>query len=57
MRQKVQNGMSSSQVANCVFDAIIDEKFYILTHPELKNLVRIRMEDILQDRNPTNPKK
>jgi NAD(P)-dependent dehydrogenase (short-subunit alcohol dehydrogenase family) len=57
IQQKVQDGMSPNQVANCVFDAIIDEKFYILTHPELKNLVRIRMEDILLDRNPTNPRK
>lgn len=57
IRQKVQDGMSPNQVANCVFDAIIDEKFYILTHPELKNRVRIRMEDILLERNPTNPMK
>jgi NAD(P)-dependent dehydrogenase (short-subunit alcohol dehydrogenase family) len=57
IHQKVQDGMSPNQVANCVFDAIIDEKFYILTHPELKNLVRIRMEDILLERNPTNPRK
>jgi NAD(P)-dependent dehydrogenase (short-subunit alcohol dehydrogenase family) len=57
IRQKVQEGMSPNQVANCVFNAIIDEKFYILTHRELKNRVRIRMEDILLERNPTNPTK
>ena len=41
--------------ADKVFDAIRDEKFYILTHPELKDDIRRRMEDILQERNPTLP--
>ena len=53
MRQAVEAGMPPHQVADIVFQAIRDEKFYILTHPELKEAVRIRMEDILQERNPT----
>lgn len=53
MRRKVQEGMSPNQVASCVFDAIIHEKFYILTHLESKDRVRIRMENILLERNPT----
>ena len=53
MNQAVQEGISPQQVADCVFDAIKEEKFYILTHPEAKDAVRIRMEDILQERNPT----
>lgn len=55
MRQELQAGMSYQQVADCVFNAMREEKFYILTHPDWKPLVQMRMEDILQERNPTNP--
>lgn len=54
-RQAVQAGMSPNEVADHVFQAIKDEKFYILTHPEGKYLIQLRLEDILQERNPTNP--
>lgn len=53
LRKLVASGMPAEQVADAVFDAIRNEKFYILTHPEGKQSVRTRMEDILQDRNPT----
>jgi NAD(P)-dependent dehydrogenase (short-subunit alcohol dehydrogenase family) len=53
MRQAVQAGLSPQEVADRVFEAIRQEEFYILTHPETKERVQIRMEDILQDRNPT----
>lgn len=51
----VQKLTPPSEVATMVFDAIVDEKFYIITHPELKHRVKGRMEDILLERNPTNP--
>ena len=47
--------MDPPEVADKVFDAIQDEKFYIITHPEMKDRIRRRMEDILQERNPTLP--
>jgi short-subunit dehydrogenase len=53
MRQAIETGMPPQQVADIVFQAIRDERFYILTHPEWKEAIRVRMEDILQDRNPT----
>jgi NAD(P)-dependent dehydrogenase (short-subunit alcohol dehydrogenase family) len=53
-RTALEEGMPPDQVADCVFEAIRDERFYILTHPELKPMVRLRMEDILQERNPTD---
>ncbi len=53
MRQAVEAEMPPHQVADIVFKAIRDERFYILTRPELKEAVRVRMEDILQERNPT----
>ena len=52
LRQAVQQGMSPEQVAACVFTAIRNEQLYIFTHPETKEWVRERMEDILAERNP-----
>jgi len=53
MLQAVEAGMSPEQVADIAFQAIRDETFYILTHPETKEAIRVRMEDMLQERNPT----
>jgi NAD(P)-dependent dehydrogenase (short-subunit alcohol dehydrogenase family) len=52
LRQLVETGMSPAQIADAVFDAIRSEKFYILTHAEMKPMLQKRMEDILQERNP-----
>lgn len=52
LRQLVETGMPPSQVAETVFDAIRDERFYILTHADWKQFVQKRLDDILQDRNP-----
>jgi NAD(P)-dependent dehydrogenase (short-subunit alcohol dehydrogenase family) len=54
-RQSFEAGMEPRQVADCVFNAIREEKFYIITHPDRKAFVQMRTEDILQERNPTNP--
>jgi NAD(P)-dependent dehydrogenase (short-subunit alcohol dehydrogenase family) len=55
LRQLVPLGMPPAQVADAVFEALRGDQFYILTHPEGKESVRTRMEDILQVRNPTYP--
>jgi NAD(P)-dependent dehydrogenase (short-subunit alcohol dehydrogenase family) len=55
LRQQVAAGMPPGQVADAVFEAIRNDHFYILTHPELQDFVRSRMEDILQGRRPTRP--
>ncbi|HVF41820.1 MAG TPA: SDR family NAD(P)-dependent oxidoreductase [Pyrinomonadaceae bacterium] len=52
LRQLVETGIRPSQVAEAVFEAIRDERFYILTHADWKPLVQKRLEDILLDRNP-----
>jgi NAD(P)-dependent dehydrogenase (short-subunit alcohol dehydrogenase family) len=54
LRQQMQTAMPPAQVADEVFRAIREERFYILTHPEGKDWIRTRMEDILQERNPTS---
>jgi NAD(P)-dependent dehydrogenase (short-subunit alcohol dehydrogenase family) len=53
LRQQMQTATPPAQVADAVFQAIREERFYILTHPEGKDWIRTRMEDILQERNPT----
>jgi NAD(P)-dependent dehydrogenase (short-subunit alcohol dehydrogenase family) len=53
LRQLVPAGMPPEQVADAVFAALRKDQFYILTHPEGKEAIRTRMEDILQERNPS----
>ena len=56
LKKAVQSGkLSAADVAQKVYEAVRDERFYILTHPRIKLSIQWRMEDILQDRNPTNP--
>jgi hypothetical protein len=51
-RQACEAGMPPEQVADHVFQAIAENKFYILTHPEYTPFVQVRMEAIVQERNP-----
>ena len=52
LRQLVETGMPPSQVAEAVFEAIREGRFYVLTHEDWKLHVRKRMNDILLGRNP-----
>ncbi len=45
-------GMKPAAVADKVFEAVRDGKFYVLTHPEMKDGIRRRMERILDEHNP-----
>lgn len=53
VRALVESGQSPESVAERVFEAVRDRKFYILTHPEMKGAIRQRMTDVLEERNPT----
>ena len=53
LRQVVAAGMPCENVADCVADAVKNNRFYILTHPDLKDPIRTRMEDILEGRAPS----
>src|SRR6516162_2295168 len=55
LRQQMETAMPPAHVADAVFQAIRDERFYILTHPEGEDWIRTRLDDILQQRNPTRP--
>jgi NAD(P)-dependent dehydrogenase (short-subunit alcohol dehydrogenase family) len=52
-REFVATGLPPAEVAERVFNAIRDEKFYVFPHPEFLDLARARMETILEQRNPT----
>ncbi len=46
--------LTPEQVAADVFHAVVEDRFYILTHPEMSaTLVRTRMDDILDGRHPS----
>lgn len=47
--------VSAAQVAQFVFDALRERRFYVFSHPHALNNVRTRMEDILGVRNPSDP--
>ena len=53
VRQLLAAGLPPEQVAERVFDAIRNERFYVFPHPEWKERVRARLEDIEAERNPT----
>jgi len=55
LSQAFNKGIDPEEVAGKVFDAIREEKFYIITHPEQKVRVKRRMDGILEERNPTLP--
>lgn len=52
LHQLVETGMEPSQVAEAVFEAIRQGRFYVLTHEDWKLHVRKRMDDILLGRSP-----
>jgi NAD(P)-dependent dehydrogenase (short-subunit alcohol dehydrogenase family) len=53
-REAVDNGMPPQQAAGIVFDAIRENRFYILPNAEpFIPMIQTRMEDILQGRNPS----
>jgi len=52
-RQLLAAGSPPSMVADVVFEAIRNERFYIFPHPEWKQYIRTRMETILEEGTPT----
>ena len=49
----LERGMPPDEVGEIVVDAIEHERFYVLTHREVKQRVEVRMKDILEERNPS----
>ncbi|MGQ0710456.1 MAG: SDR family oxidoreductase [Rhodoferax sp.] len=52
----VSNGkVSAADVAAMVFNAVQARQFYIYSHPQTLGSVQTRLEDVLQQRNPSDP--
>lgn len=49
-----QEALTPDQLADLVFDAIQENRFYILSDPAATAMVEQRMNDILEGRNPSN---
>jgi len=49
----VDGGIAASTVADRVIDAVRNDTFYILTHPELDGAITTRFDDIVQRRAPS----
>ena len=47
--------VSAAQVAQFVFDAVAERRFYVYSHPKSLASVQTRLEDIITSRNPTDP--
>ena len=55
-QKAVESGqLTAVQVAQLTFTAITEGRFYILTHPKIVSSVALRLEDIMQQRNPSDP--
>ena len=47
--------VTATDVAQKVFEAMASGQFYIYSHPQALGSVQVRMEDVVQGRNPTDP--
>ena len=56
VEQAVTRGkVSAAQVAQFVFDAVDEKRFYIYSHPQALAGVQVRLEDMMTPRNPSDP--
>jgi NAD(P)-dependent dehydrogenase (short-subunit alcohol dehydrogenase family) len=56
LKKAVASGkLTAADVAQAVFEAVREERFYILTHPKILGAVRARMDDILGGADPRDP--
>ncbi len=53
LRVSCRPSMLPAEVGAMVVEAIREERFYVLTHPRVKERLEVRPRDILEDRSPT----
>ena len=49
----LEQGLTPREVAELTFDSIKDNTFYILPHAHWKDMIQTRMEDIIEQRQPS----
>lgn len=47
--------LTAADVARITFEAIAEKRFYVFTHPQILPSVQIRFDDIIGQRQPTDP--
>jgi NAD(P)-dependent dehydrogenase (short-subunit alcohol dehydrogenase family) len=47
--------LSAAEVAQKTFQAVREDRFYVITHPKLLRTVELRLQDIVQQRQPSDP--
>jgi NAD(P)-dependent dehydrogenase (short-subunit alcohol dehydrogenase family) len=52
LRRAVAGGLPPELVAHRVMEAVIEERLYVLTHPELKTALQRRLGEIVDEKNP-----
>jgi hypothetical protein len=52
LRSAIASGIEPAEVADQVLTAILQERFWVLTHPKTKKSVERHMHDIVDDRIP-----
>ena len=50
--EQLRGGLDPRRVGEIVVEAIRERRFYVLTHPDWRNMVEARMQNILGDRPP-----
>jgi NAD(P)-dependent dehydrogenase (short-subunit alcohol dehydrogenase family) len=54
-RAVARGKVSAAQVAQFVFDALREDRFYVYSHPNALGAVQQRIDDIVNHRNPSDP--
>ncbi len=55
MSEKLASGMPPAELAALVLTAVQEQRFYILTHPEMKPAISNRFNAIMDERDPNSP--
>ncbi|WP_250499471.1 SDR family oxidoreductase [Caballeronia sp. GAWG1-5s-s] len=56
LARAVESGrLSARDIAEMTFDAVREGRFYVITHPGIMASIRLRLDDIAQLRNPSDP--
>jgi hypothetical protein len=54
MASAVKSGrLTAADMASEVFAAVMEDRFYVIPHRKINNAIQLRMDDIMNLRNPT----
>jgi short-subunit dehydrogenase len=51
----VSGRLGAGEVARMTFEAVRNDRFYVITHPKMLASVQLRFQDLLARRNPSDP--